>query len=122
MDKTVNRFIKFTVSIKREMVIHMICFPQNKKGILKGTWKASNSQIDHTCWSTSECLHQPLIIRMMILVQWAYLSNMPVLFDAKDKSTFYSTQWSRDYNLEFFFLSTFNNGLLSASTIFLYTN
>lgn len=39
------------------------------------------------------------------LVQWAESSNMHLVFDIKDKGTFHSARWGRDYNPDLIFVS-----------------
>lgn len=44
------------------------------------------------------------------LVRWAEDEHLHLVFDAKDKGTFRSAAWNRDYNPDLCFVSTENNG------------
>uniref|UniRef100_H3ARZ8 Endonuclease/exonuclease/phosphatase domain-containing protein n=1 Tax=Latimeria chalumnae TaxID=7897 RepID=H3ARZ8_LATCH len=59
----------------------------------------------HTMWGYEDDNYNGLTI-----VQWASLEDKFLLFDAKDRGTFHSSRWQREYNTEVCFLSKDSKG------------
>jgi hypothetical protein len=44
-----------------------------------------------------------------LLLKWAESYNLHLIFDVKDKKSFHSARWQRDYNPDLCFVTTNNN-------------
>lgn len=53
------------------------------------------------------------------LVDWAEASNLHLIYDAKDRGTFHSARWGRDYNPDLCFVSSLSSRPLPATRVVL---
>ena len=52
-------------------------------------------------------------------MDWAETLNLHLLYDAKDRGTFHSARWDRDYNPDLCFVTSMNTGPLPATRVVL---